>query len=219
MAVFLAVGVAGLGAGDGWAQSGAGPAASTNTVDAADAGFANLLQALSLASAQIEQTVAVRLLEELAKEHAAKAEDATRSGRPERAGWESELARSLRERAALVAKSFGGLAGPLSAVTNRLGSLRATNDFTSDEVAYLGALDARLTAIRQQCDAALEEGRAITLQLGQSTNSMEVARVSAMLQDNFRQVGELQREQFDFELKVLEYRALRSRRNPAPARP
>ncbi len=220
MAVLCAAGLTGAGCAVSWGQSGSnGEATSTNTAGSRDPAFDRLLQAVDLVKGQLEQTTTVRLLEEMAQEHTTKADEASRNGQAEKASWEGDLAKSLRQKAASFSKSLADLTSQLSAGTNVLSSTTGTNGFTPDEAAYLGVLDVQLSALRQQCEAVIAEGRTITAQLGQSTNSTEVARVSALLQDNRNELRELQREQFGFELKVLEFRALYSRHNLPAVKP
>jgi hypothetical protein len=148
------------------------------------------------------------LLKELAQEHQMRAADSARSNQTEKVKWETELANELQNRNARLAKAIEELTGQQSAVlgTNNASLKSVEGD---EEAVFLARVEERLLQINQDLMATLDQARTFGLQLATNKSPENLQWMSFMVEDNQRYVRQLQKEQFDLELRKLEFRALR----------
>jgi hypothetical protein len=165
----------------------------------------------------IESHTQFELLNQLAKEHSKRAEDASRD--QVRHQWESELAKELSDRASAILSLLNSTSKERLAFEQAHPDLAAsvlpdsvtgaTNGPNPDAIAFLGALAERRTAVQQEITAATEAGTLYALQLATNSPSSDPWKLYSLIQDNSYSMKQLQRELFDLELKNLEFRALR----------
>jgi hypothetical protein len=62
--------------------------------------------------------------------------------------------------------------------------------------------------LHQELSAAIEDGRIVATQIGTNKVPEDLAGMSSVLGENQKLVKELQREQFDLELRKLEFQAI-----------
>jgi hypothetical protein len=146
----------------------------------------------------------VLLLTEMVQEHQKRAADIAQKNQPERAQWESDLVNELQQKRARVQKSIEQ-ATPTSLATSDL-KAAATN--VDDQIVFVSTVEARLEEIRQQLSAAIEDSRALSMQIGTNRAAEDFGGLSLVLGENQKVVKELQREGLDLELRKLEFRAL-----------
>ena len=165
----------------------------------------------------VEANTQVELLNGLAQEHRKRAEEAPRD--QGRYHWESELAKELSNRASATQTLLNRLskerltfeqAHPaLGASVSAKSVVGATNSPNPDEIAFLGALDERRTAVQQEIAAVSEAGNLYAMRLATNNNSSDPWRTYFLIQDNGNTLKQLQKELIDLDLKNLEFRALR----------
>lgn len=164
----------------------------------------------------IEANTQFELLNQLAQEHGKRAEETPRDqGRYQ---WESELAKELGDRASAILSllnhtskerlAFEQAHPDLAASFLPNSVIGATNGPNPAEIAFLGKLAERLTAVHREMAATIEAGNLYALQLATNRSSSDFSKISFLLQDNGNSVKQLQKELFNLELKNLEFRAL-----------
>ena len=144
------------------------------------------------------------LLKDMLQEHQKRAADFTQKNQTEKAKWESDLVNELQEKIARVQKSIDQAAQP-SPGTN---DLKAAATDVDDRLVFESTVEARLQQIRQELSAALLDSRVLSTQIGTNRAPEEFAGLSFALSENQRLVKLLQKEQCDFELRRLEFRAI-----------
>jgi hypothetical protein len=82
----------------------------------------------------------------------------------------------------------------------------------SDELIYLAKLNEKLAATEQDIAAAVDEAQNYALQLQTNNTPEHVQSVSLALEENKRTLKELRHQQFDLEMRKLEFWAIRHRR-------
>jgi hypothetical protein len=145
------------------------------------------------------------LLKEMLQEHQGRAAELAQNNQPEKAKWENELVSELQEKSGRMQKSIEQLSQP-GAGTKELKGAGGTVD---DELIFISTIEARLEQIRQDLAAIVEDNRVLSLQISTNRAPDQIGAMSSTLGDNQRFVKELQREQFDLELRKLEFRAIR----------
>jgi hypothetical protein len=143
------------------------------------------------------------LLREIEQEHQKKAADLTQKNETEKAKWESDLVNELHEKSVRLQKSIDQTTQP------SLGSndLKGAGD-VDDKLIFVSAVEARLQELQQELSATIEDGRALTTQMGTNKVPEDIANLSLTLSENQKVVKQLQREQLDLELRKLEFRAV-----------
>lgn len=144
------------------------------------------------------------LLKEMMQDHQKRAADLTQKSQGEKAKWETDLVNELQEKSARLQKSIDQATQPSAGAEG----LKAAAD-VDDQLVFLSTVEARLEMVRQELSAAVEESRVLATQIGTNKAPEDFAGLSLVLGENQRLVNELQREQFDLELRKLEFRALR----------
>ena len=144
------------------------------------------------------------LLKEMMQDHQKRAADLTQKSQGEKAKWETDLVNELQEKSARLQKSIDQATQPSAGAEG----LKAAAD-VDDQLVFLSTVEARLEMVRQELSAAVEESRVLATQIGTNKVPEDFAGMSLVLGENQRLVNELQREQFDLELRKLEFRALR----------
>jgi len=164
----------------------------------------------------IESNTQFELLNQLAQEHRKRAEATPRDqGRYQ---WESELAKELGDRASAILSLLNNTSKERLAVEQAHPDLAAsvlpnsvtgaTNGPNLDEIAFLGKLAEKRTAIQQEIAATSEAGALYVTQLATNSSSSDPSKIYSLIQDNANSAKQLQNELFDLELKYLEFRAL-----------
>jgi hypothetical protein len=141
------------------------------------------------------------LLKELIQEHQKRATDSTQKNQGEKAKWETDLVNELQEKSAQVQKSVDQATPP--STTNVKAAPNA-----DDPLVFLSTVEAGLDRVRQELSAAIEDSRAISMQIGTNKVPEDFAGLSLALAENQKAVKDLQKEQFDLELRKLEFRAI-----------
>ncbi len=220
--LIFAVGIA-AGLGLLWAAE-PGPSEATNApppvegaAKAASLSDADAAVFARLKKAQFELSTKIAVLSELAEEHAGKSENKTEP--PQKADWEKQLTRDLRDKVAAATKELGVVAKQVSAFETAHGivgpptlvfsALRPAGALGPDDLIYLSSLQDRLFRVQQDLTTALDTGSAYSLELLTNNTPENVARISLLNELNGREVRDLEREQADLELRKLEFRALK----------
>ncbi len=168
-----------------------------------------------LKRAEFELVVKSRLVNELAEEHARKAEEAGATQQA-RAEWERDLARELKDKGVAASKQLVSASKEVMDFEQKhgvppgtefvLSAAGAGKEAGTAEVAYLSLLNDRLFKVQQELATALQTGNNLSTEL-QTNNAPEaMARISFDAELNRRQVWELEREQADLELRKFEFR-------------
>jgi hypothetical protein len=144
------------------------------------------------------------LLKELAEEHQKRAAELTQQSQNEKAKWETDLVNELQEKSARLQKSIEQEALP-GLGTNILKAAAEVDD----ELVFVSTVETGLERVRRELSAAIEDSRVLAMQIGTNKVPEDFAGLSLVLTENQRLVKELQREQFDLELRKLEFRAIR----------
>ncbi|HWI59205.1 MAG TPA: hypothetical protein VNZ22_18400, partial [Bacillota bacterium] len=171
---------------------------------------------------ELELSTQIKLLTDLADEHAKRSEEATKKEAPEKAKWEGERAAELRDKGATLLSQLNEITkqrlafetshSPVNPAEMATGALEEGKAGNSDEFIFLTRLDESLVKTRQELLALVEATKGLHAEL-QTNNTVEaMTRVSALVEQNERQQRLLQREQSDLELRKLEFRALRKAR-------
>jgi NADH dehydrogenase/NADH:ubiquinone oxidoreductase subunit G len=165
---------------------------------------------------EIEANAQFELLSRLAQEHRKRADELS-SDQAARARWESDLVKELSDKASATLALITNISQERLALIAAHPDLVAgannspSNGRNPDEIAFLAKLEERLASVQQEIADALEAGKLYTAQLLTNTASYDFSRMSSVLQDNGNTLKQLQKEEWDLELKKLEFRALRSR--------
>jgi hypothetical protein len=167
------------------------------------------IQYAKLAKEESELAMRRAILEELSKEHTARAEIA-REKNAEKSRWENDLAQELRTQAMAlldqlneVTKRKLALAGPQAPAGPDL-----LPQSGPEETVFVLKLDEALLKTRQDLAALFQKEKMLHLELLTNNTPEAVARISTVLQDNSWQAYQLEQRQTDLELKKLEFRAL-----------
>jgi hypothetical protein len=145
------------------------------------------------------------LLKELLQEHQGRAVELTQKNENEKARWETDLVNELQEKTVRLQKSIGQMSQS-EAVEKALKSPGGNID---DELIFVSTIEAHLEQIHQELLAAIEDSRLLSTQIATNKTSEDFGVMSAALGDNQKLVKDLQKEQLDFELRKLEFRAIR----------
>jgi hypothetical protein len=171
-----------------------------------------------LTRGELELSTQHKLLTELADEHARRAETA-KAISLDQSRWEILRAQELRVRSSQVLTELNEMtkerlafekanAAPAAPMAGQ-GAVQPGRALTVDELAYVVRLDEHLLRLRQEVVTLSEATQGLYAEL-QTNNTVEVMqKVSARLDENAKQVRDLEREQALVELKKLEFRALR----------
>jgi hypothetical protein len=154
------------------------------------------------------------LLKDLAQEHSSRAAEAALSNQVERVKWETELAGELQDRSARLLKvmdqvssqSNGSEGGQPPLGTGGISEMKGMTD---EEIEFLARLEDKRVKLAQELDFALEQSRGNAMQLSTNNVLENVQKIAFVEEENQRSIRSLQKEQFDLELKRLEYRAIR----------
>ncbi len=169
----------------------------------------------------LELDAQFRLLNGLAREHRARAEELARD-ESQKSQWEAELATGFGAQASELLRRINERSRQRLAFEREhpvvrgsalagFSSSGGTNGPNPDEVAYFAKIEERLQRAGQELAGVIEEGKLYAQQAHTNNAPDEIGRVSLLLNDNQRRVRELQKEQSDLELQLLGYRALRRR--------
>jgi len=167
----------------------------------------------TLRQREVEFKANFDLLSQLAQEHKNRALETPRD-QVTRKQWESELAEELTGKATAMLPLLNKLSQERVAFEHsHPGSVSpgAGNGHNPDETAFVGKVEERLAAVQQEITEALEAGRVYTAQLLTNKNSEDISRTSFLLQTSGEDVKRLRKEEFDLELRKLEFHALSRR--------
>jgi hypothetical protein len=169
-----------------------------------------------LTKAEVELSTRLKVLGELAQEHLQRAED-SKAGAPEKSRWETDLAHELRDKSSVALEqlntltkqrlAFEAVHPPTASLVSA--PLNEPRALTPDEFVYVTKLEERLLIVRQELVANAETARGFHAELQTNNTPEDMERISLRLDENARQSRQWEREQFDLELKQLEFRALR----------
>jgi len=143
------------------------------------------------------------LLKEMMQEHQKRAADLTQKGQSEKAKWETDLVNELQEKTDRVQRSIDQATQPSPGTSD----LKTVGN-VDDQLVFVSTVESRLEQIRQEVSAAIEDTRALSMQIATNKAVEDIAAMSLALGDNQRLVKELRREQLDLELRKLEFRAI-----------
>lgn len=172
---------------------------------------------LSIKAKETELNAQRKLLSELAALHLARADSARSSGNSDVARWEGDAAREYTDRAGRLEKDLVNLAkdrmeaekaAGISA-NSSAGSSTAVNPQISDGAAYLSKLQEFAWDTEQQLAAIAELTAVHTVRLQTNNTPEEVGRISDELERYRVDQRALRKDLSDFELRRLEFRALR----------
>jgi hypothetical protein len=79
----------------------------------------------------------------------------------------------------------------------------------SYEVEFLSRLEERLETVSQELSTARQDANVYALQLHTNTMPYDLTAATSLIEQNARHIRELQQQQFDLELRKLEFQALR----------
>jgi hypothetical protein len=144
------------------------------------------------------------LLREMLQERQKRAADLTQKNQTEKAKWESELVNELQEKSTHVQKSIDQATQPWPGTSDA----KAAAADVDDQLVFVSTVEARLEQLRQELSAATQDSRVLSTQIGTNRAQEDFAGLSFALSENQRLVKQLQREQFDLELRRLEFRAI-----------
>lgn len=144
------------------------------------------------------------LLKEIIQEHQKRAADLTQKGQGEKAKWETDLINELQEKSARVQKGIEQATQPGPGTSD----LKTPAGNVDDQLVFVSTLESRLAQIQQEISAAIDDTRALSMQIATNKAPGDIAAMSWALGDNQRLVKELRREQLDLELRKLEFRAI-----------
>jgi hypothetical protein len=144
------------------------------------------------------------LLKEMMQEHQKRAADLTQKSQGEKAKWETDLVNELQEQIARLQISIGQRTHAWPGTQDQ----KIAAGEVDDQLVFVSTVEDRLEQLRQELSAAIEDSRVLATQIGTNKVPEELASMSLVLGENQRLVKELQREQFDLELRKLEFRAI-----------
>jgi len=183
------------------------------TASADDEAYASLLKN------DLELNTQFKLLSNLAQEHRKLAEEATKANQAEKALWENELAKELSDRGSALLKQLSDVTKQRLAFEKTrkntgvsVGSLNTevtATRISSHEIEFLSKLDEGLQRIDQELRGARKDASAYAAQISTNTMPYDFERASNILDQNARKIRQLEQEQFDLELRKLEFLALR----------
>jgi hypothetical protein len=173
----------------------------------------------TLLKSDLELNTQVKLLSSLAQEHRRRAEEATRADQAQKALWENDLAKELsnkseallqqlnevtKERLAFeqAHKNAGVSVGGLNAVTT-------TTRISPQEMEFISKLDERLDRVAQELLTARQYANAEAGRIHTNTMPYGFEKAASILEQNARNIRQLEQEQSDLELRKLEFQALR----------
>jgi hypothetical protein len=165
----------------------------------------------------IEFKAQSELLGQLAQEYKKRAEG-TAPDQTAKVQWENELARELAERSAVVAGIANQVqkerlafeqAHPDLVASSQQPAALAANTPSTDEILFFSKIQERLSELQQDIANTVDAGKVLTAQLHTNTGSFEYSRIASVLQQNDNALRQLQKEEWDLELRRLEFRALR----------
>jgi hypothetical protein len=159
----------------------------------------------------LELNLELRFFKDLAQEHRERSSRAKVDAKTELSDWEANLTREFEARAAAAEKTLSEINPSGTSETNRIKGSTAnlTNHLTGDEIVYLDRIQERLSQVDQELGNAMETSKAMAFQM-QTNNVVDYGVVlSNGMQENARDIRNLQRERADLELKQLEFRAMR----------
>ncbi len=173
----------------------------------------------SLVRSEVELSAQLKLLTALIDDHAKRADEASKTGTPEKTKWELDLLQELRAQNSTVLAQLNDLTkqrldfekarAPAPPALPGIGGLEQARPLNADEWTYLSKLDEALLKVRQELSATDEAAKGLQSQLLTNTTTEAVVRVSALLDENIRLAKQWERELSGLELKKLEFRALR----------
>jgi hypothetical protein len=144
------------------------------------------------------------LLKDLIQDHQKRATALTQASQNDKAKWETDLVNELQEKNARLQKSIDQATQPPPGTTG----LKAGSSDVDDQLAFVSTVEAGLEQTRQELAAAIEDSRALAMQVATNKAPEDYANLSFALGENQKLVKRLQKEQLDFELRKLEFRAI-----------
>jgi len=162
------------------------------------------------------------LLKDLAQEHTTRAAEAAVSNQLERVKWETALAYELQQRSIRLLKVIDRMNNPQNGseraqALSEANSTNKANGTTDEELQFLATLDDKLLQLGQEINSAIERTRFNVTQLGTNTQPENIQRIGLLEEENQRYIRELQKQQFDLDLRRLEYLAIRRFLKEIPA--
>jgi hypothetical protein len=145
----------------------------------------------------------ILLLKELIQEHQKRAADVAQKSPNENAKWETDLVNELQEKSDRLQKSIDQAAQTGLATSDA----KASPD-VDDQLIFLSTVEAGLQRTRQEISAAIADGHLLAIQIGTNKVSEDLPGLTLALSENQRRAQNLQREEFDLDLRKLEFRAL-----------
>lgn len=173
---------------------------------------------LELVRQEAELTGQFKLAKELTELHTQRAEEASRTNRPEKVPWETDNAKELRDRAnalstqlAAVTKDRTGLEEKSKLSFSLLSTAAAASarSLTADETAYLNRLDTLVFSVDQEIVELVNTGRLFTYYLQTNNTPEDMARIAVQAQENGRLQKQMEREKASLEVQKLLFRALK----------
>ncbi len=171
-----------------------------------------------LIKSEMEFNAQYRLLTSLSQEHRKRASEATAAKQNDKAVWESELAKELGDKAAATLNQVTELNKQRRAFeqshTNALSivilnAVSGGSRLNPYEAEFMSRVDERLRSVDQDLLAARQDATTYASQIHTNTNPVDISYATAVLDQKSRLVRDLQNEQFELELKRLEFQALR----------
>ena len=172
-----------------------------------------------LVKGELEFSAQLNLLSSLAVEHRKRAEEATKANQGDKAQWENQLAKELADKSSVALKQLNelskqriGFEQTHKSAAVSVGSLNAATAASRPsphEVEFLTKLDERLDKVDRDLLAARDYGNTYASQMHTNTTPYDIEKASSVLEDNAKRIRQLEQEQFDLELRRLEFQALR----------
>lgn len=154
----------------------------------------------------------LNLLAQLTQEHRKRADEAAAANQADRAHWEYDLVNQLDAKASdlLGRPNMPALAESLSnSVPGSTAGEPAVTALNADERAYLAKLQERLEEVRREIATLNTQAAYLAQQASTNALSYGYSSVGEQLQENGRELNQVQRERATLELKQLEFWALR----------
>jgi len=142
------------------------------------------------------------MLKQMVREHQSRATELTQKNQSEKAKWETELVSELQEKSERVQKNIDQMSQPDAH------NLKTGGD-TDDELVFMSMVQGRLAQIRDELSAASADTTRLSMEVATNKVPEAIGPISSVLAENQRVVRELQKEQFDLELRKLEFRQTR----------
>jgi hypothetical protein len=176
-------------------------------------------QYADLVRRELEAGVEQKLLTALVEDFRKRSTQPQPGSAAEKIRWQAELAHEFRERSSLATSRHNELTrkrlafesdhGAIPNSAALLGALGPAKPLNPDELAYISRLDARALKLREELVQVEEANKALISQLQTNTTPEMVGGVSELLDSNTRIAKQLEWELGEFELRKLQFRALR----------